>query len=190
MGKNNSKLSPEDIRQLSQITEFQDGEILKWYSGFMKDCPNGKMRRTQFEEIYCNYFPDGDATKFARHVFRTFDTNVDGHIDFREFMVGLSVTKHGSQDQRLRWAFNMYDLDGNGWITHSEMLDILKAIFKMADNNVRLPRSENTPEKLCYKIFSQMDLNHDGKITLDEFLVGARECETFIRLFENPANLK
>ena len=41
MGVNDSKLTPADLAELHQQTEFSLEEIKEWYHGFRKDYPKG-----------------------------------------------------------------------------------------------------------------------------------------------------
>ncbi|KAL5012957.1 hypothetical protein ScPMuIL_011508 [Solemya velum] len=157
MGKRNSKLKQEEIAELKQRTYFNEPEIQQWYKGFMKDCPDGKLTLSGFTKIYEQFFPFGDPSKFAAFVFKVFDENKDGFIEFHEFLRALSVTSRGNIEEKLEWAFRLYDLDGDGFITREELLDIVDAIYKMVGNMVKLPpRGEYSGEE------GKEDIRHYG----------------------------
>ncbi|CAH3119929.1 unnamed protein product [Pocillopora meandrina] len=171
MGNRKTKLKTEELSELMECTHFTQGEIEEWYKGFMKSCPNGLVSSADFQDMYSDFF-EGDASEFASHVFRTFDSDKSGFIDFKEFMYSLSITSRGNLEEKLEWAFKIYDVDGDGYVTKREMEDIIRSVYKMYADS-RLGRKE-TPEQRTARIFEKFDLNKDGKLTIEEFKTGAR----------------
>merc|ERR1712062_556878 len=70
-----------------------------------RDCPSSAA----FLSIYSKCFPKLNAKKFCEHVFRTFDTDQNGFIDFKEFLLAIDVTSSGSPEKKLSWAFRTSD---------------------------------------------------------------------------------
>ncbi|BHF78392.1 neuronal calcium sensor [Sparganum proliferum] len=151
-------------------TNFTKKQIKQWYRGFIRDCPSGQLSKKKFIEVYSGFFPDGDADQFCTHVFRTFDKDNSGKIDFKEFLLAINITSGGQPKEKLDWAFQMYDINGNGTIEKGEMVEIIKAIYSMlgADEST----VDLTPEARTEEIFEKMDFNHDGVLTRKEFMDG------------------
>lgn len=174
------KLSSEELNFLKNNTNFTEEQIKEWHRGFYQDCPNGQLTRKKFLEVYKQFFPSGNAETFCDHVFRTFDQDNSGAIDFKEFLLAINVTSSGSPEQKLEWAFKMYDIDNSSTIELSEMVKIIQAIYEMLGADVS--KMQETPEVRARRIFEKMDLNSDGKLTEEEFTKGCLGDEDLYRI--------
>ena len=45
-------LTDEDLKALKINTQYTEEEIQAWHSGFLKDCPSGKLDKKQFLNVY------------------------------------------------------------------------------------------------------------------------------------------
>merc|ERR1712025_25421 len=169
MGGKTSKdcISNEDLQFLKLNTNYAEETIIAFYQAFHQDCPDGKLDPEAFMKIYSECYPGGKPTEFCDHVFRTFDTDKNGSIDFKEFLLAVDFTSSGTPEDKLKWAFRMYDVDGNGWIDLAEMTVIVRSIYSMSGFK---ESSQETADQRAFEIFNKMDLNADGKVTRDEFV--------------------
>jgi len=179
-----AKLSSEDLKELAKQTNCSDKEIKKFYKNFKKNQPDGKLTKEQFEDLYKKFFPEGDAANFAEHSFKTFDKDGDGTLDFHEFMLALSITtSRGTFQQKLKWAYNMYDLDGDGFITKVEMKEILASVYKMVgEENMPDFMGEMTVDQRVDEIFSLMDEDGNDQISTEEFFEGIKKDPKLLKL--------
>ncbi|XP_015781651.1 frequenin-1-like [Tetranychus urticae] len=165
------KIEKQKITKLAEQTYFTEKEVKQWYKGFQQDCPDGKLTEKAFAKIYERFFPNGDPSKFSKLLFHVFDENHDGTIEFDEFIRALSITSRGTLEEKLLWAFKLYDLDSDGYITKEEMSDILDSMLIMiGDVSPKLI----DPKERVDQIFSELDRNNDNRLSLDEFLEGSK----------------
>ncbi|XP_012055248.1 PREDICTED: Kv channel-interacting protein 4, partial [Atta cephalotes] len=166
---------PDSLASLCRATRFTEAELKRIYRGFKAECPTGVVREDTFKCIYSQFFPQGaNTSQYAHYVFNTLDQDHSGLLSFEDFVTGLSILARGSIDEKLRWTFSLYDINGDGCITREEMTDIVTAVYelmgKFSDPNLD---HEGVREKVD-RMFQKMDGNRDGVVTLSEFLEACR----------------
>lgn len=170
----------EGIDELMSNTKFSREELQRMYRGFKNECPNGTVDKDTFKKIYAQFFPYGDSSLYANHVFNVFDQDRDGKVSFEDFVTGLSVSLYGSREEKMKWAFKLYDLNGDGWITREELATVVHSVHCMMglDSMPSAGSEEMSIEEQVERLFVLMDKNQDGVISEEEFLDGCERDES------------
>lgn len=104
---------------------MSEDEVREEFSTFLEQHPDGKIHKREFKEMlekvgnlvvwlilafWCSNvgdssssisaqtLPGQDATCMQKHIFRCYDENENGYIDFVEFMVALQHTAQQKHD--------------------------------------------------------------------------------------------
>lgn len=93
------------------------------------------------------------------------------------------MTSRGDQKAKLGYAFDLYDLDQNGFIDVDELNSIIYAMFGMLGTEKNKDHSYSLAQ-LCLK---QLDVSGDGKISKEEFVSGLLKNYS-IRILMSPFN--
>ncbi|XP_012686120.1 guanylyl cyclase-activating protein 2-like [Clupea harengus] len=152
---------------------------------FMKECPSGALHLHEFKRIFGVQSTSEEETIYIETIFHSFDTNRDNKLDFMEYIAALHLVLRGRLEDRLKWSFKMYDTDGNGRLDRQEIKHIIKIICKMKTKNTD---THMTPNEMCDRIFELVDENHDGQISLAEFMEGAQKDEWLMEMLKLDFN--
>ena len=118
-----------------------------------------------------------------------FDEDGGGDVDFQEFVNGLSAfSSKGNKEEKLRFAFKVYDIDRDGYISNGELFIVLKMMVgsNLKDQQLQqvpritstpyfytpsqlVPADADNPPQIVDKTIMEADLDRDGKISFEEF---------------------
>ncbi|CAF0761121.1 unnamed protein product [Brachionus calyciflorus] len=174
-------LSEKDLMFLEANTKFNREKIIQWHDAFLVDCPNGKLDKKLFVKLYTQLEPaEGKADKYAEFVFKAFDVDHSGYIDFTEFLLAFNIRSKGKIEERLSWTFNLYDLDNNGQIDKKELKKMFEVLFTML--NVNKKDERYNVDKRVDEVIKKYDVSGDKKLSHDEFVQGVKNDEPLQRL--------
>ena len=153
-------ISPEDekiVAELTQQTSFSADEIRNMQDNYKKLATMRKDDGLIDREEFSGMLPCLGNPAFINGLFRMFDADGDGFIDFREFVISLSIyqnrNKTVTEDDKLKLLFNFYDVDQDGEISQTDLFNVLKSC--MESNFLAL---EVCPWPICFRSFQFYNL--------------------------------
>ncbi|XP_039988661.1 NADPH oxidase 5 isoform X2 [Xiphias gladius] len=99
-------------------------------------------------------------------------------ISLEELLKALDLLIHGSETDKLKFLFQVYDVDGSGSIDPDELRTVLKSCLR--ESAISLP--EEKLDDLTLALFESADRDNSGAITFEELKA---ELETFPEVMEN-----
>ena len=118
------------------------------------------------------------SSYLAKRVLALFDRNKDGLVQRDEFIAWATRLITGDAREKLWFAFQLHDHDGDGFIDQTEMLRMIS--IAMAESEV-VARASQPAEYLVHVLFRALDSNRDGRISFDELEAALRQRPELLR---------
>lgn len=182
---------PISLDNLANETSFNKGELRHLYRGFKAECPSGVLTEECFHYVYTSFFPGRDEAyndnicSFTHYIYSLLDRNCVGYITFEDFVKNLEVLIHGSDDQKYNWIFDLYDLNGDGYITKEEMEDVVYSIFQLVDPYSRKEATNFCVSHRVSQIFLEIDPENVGLISKEKWINFCHGSSKMIRTVQN-----
>ncbi|CAF0745540.1 unnamed protein product [Adineta steineri] len=111
-------------------------------------------------------------------IYQAFDTDNNGKVDFKEFVIGFLLTTKGSMEEKLDYTFQLYDIDKDGYIDQSEIDVMAKYVYRMLGGN----GTEFGSIELLKHFISSCHCNEQGLITKENFIRALSKNELLCQL--------
>ncbi|XP_064560368.1 calaxin [Zonotrichia leucophrys gambelii] len=135
--------------------------------------------RTVFRDTLYSYFGMTDDMVLDR-VFIIFDKDNTGRITVEEWVEGLAPLLRGSLEEKMKYCFAIYDLNGDGYISKKEMFEMLK-------HSLLIQPGDEEPDEVVKDLvdiaLKKMDYDRDGKLSFTDFEKAVRDESLLLEAF-------
>ncbi|KAK9476985.1 hypothetical protein V1514DRAFT_146627 [Lipomyces japonicus] len=144
MNKMPRQLPEEKVAYFSKLTRFDLAEVEALYEQFKSltvigfpEEPNGicaGIDRETFKKLTSRL---GSTPNIVTdRIFSLYDVDGNGIVGFQEYLVCMSALTRGTRKEKLRYVFQGYDIDGDGYVTKKDLLDMFAGYFELSNNLV------------------------------------------------------
>jgi len=116
----------------------------------------------------------------AHTLFRLFDITQSNSLNFRTWVLTLSaLSTKATLDEKIRFSFGLYDLNGDGKIDLQELSGLLQEV--LADTMTELSPEE--VREICERTLKDADKDGNGTVDLEEYTALCKSSQGFLEAF-------
>ena len=115
----------------------------------------------------------------SQAVFKVFDTDCSGTMDFTEYLQAKKALKLNTMEEKLGWIFCVFDSDGGGTIDICEIEEMVVGIFDFSGIKV----DEKILQACISDVKDTLDRDGDGNITKEEFVKYGKKSKFIKNMF-------
>jgi len=123
--------TPTFYQTLAGVTHLSEQEIMELEKRFWSLVGNSTSGRIDIGIITPLVSPPLPA-KLVTGLFKAFDENQDGHVDFKELACGVSAACRGPDMERQKFCFKIFDVDNDGVLNEGEVSLMMESMLEVA----------------------------------------------------------
>jgi Ca2+-binding EF-hand superfamily protein len=164
------KLSKRDIKAIVKQTGLTEQKVQDLFDNFMSINQTGQIDINEFTKLYqaLRKEPVDNLEAVTEFCFRAFDSNNNGYLTFKDFVIGYGLTTEGNPADKLDYAFDIYDADSDGYLTSAELKNGLTAMLDLMGAD----KAKYNINELASECIQLLDTSKDGKVSKEEFITG------------------
>ena len=169
------KVSAGVVDELAWRSHFSCSDVKSLYASFDELARKSKdpeaIQRDQFEEVLKSHGVPFSSETHASRLFDWFDKSRDGKLNFREFILGMSVLAKGNSAEKFKLSFEIYDEDNSGDISKQNLINVLTSLSRgmAVTRRTEKPVSKSYIETLVNDVFVDADKTKNGCLTYAEY---------------------
>ncbi|KAL8609406.1 hypothetical protein ACOMHN_019895 [Nucella lapillus] len=173
----------KEVAELVQKTKLSKPVVQNLVEQYYVLCNLEKgMEREKVQDVLMDKFGLLDIFLLDR-IYRTFVANSNNqHLKPDDFVKGMANFLSSDLDEKIKFCFTVYDLNGDGYLLKDEMYQFLKNSMITKSHDVDQDDGEESIKELTEMVVKLLDFDRDGRVNFEDFRAAVVENKLLLEV--------
>jgi len=176
-----NRLKAQDFAYIAKNTAFLTNDVVRdYHKEIIENSSVGKIEPELFKKIFRLAFPERPEDKLDMLVEKIRNVEkTDGSIPIHSIAMLIYLFCDGKTEDNLGQMFNLFDTDGNGTISISELLNMMAFFIEIGMDSGNADMA-----MVMSEVFQKGDKNKDELLNKQEFISGMTQHPVTSKILE------